>query len=306
MNFFIVDDSANIRGMLSNIIEEDGFGITAGEAEDGSEVYADILAKLEIDILLIDLLMPNRDGIETVREIAPFFNGKIVMVSQVETKDMISEAYSLGVESYITKPLNRLEVVSILKKVSNLLLLEKSLHDIQNSLSFLSNHTQNYLPKIVYQNNVNPIISSGKSILLKLGVISESGTKDLLDLLGVLDYLDNKGIREMPPLKDLYEMVAEKRLGSTVSQIEIRKEIKSSEQRVRRTIYQALENIASLGLTDFANPTFENYSSKLFDHSQIRMKMLELERKTNNNPCAIRINIKKFINTLFMEAKENG
>lgn len=306
MNFFIVDDSANIRGMLSNIIEEDGFGITAGEAEDGSEVYADILAKLEIDILLIDLLMPNRDGIETIREIAPFFNGKIVMVSQVETKDMISEAYSLGVESYITKPLNRLEVVSIIKKVSNLLLLEKSLHDIQNSLNFLSNHTQNHLPKIVYQNNVNPIISSGKSILLKLGVISESGTKDLLDLLGVLDHLDNKGIREMPPLKDLYEMVAEKRLGSTVSQSEIRKEIKSSEQRVRRTIYQALENIASLGLTDFANPTFENYSSKLFDHSQIRMKMLELERKTNNNPCAIRINIKKFINTLFMEAKENG
>ncbi|WP_416828425.1 response regulator [Ectobacillus polymachus] len=305
MNFFIVDDSAIIIEMLSNIIEEDGFGTTVGEAEDGSEVYPDILAKLEVDVLLIDLLMPNRDGIETIREIAPFFNGKIIMLSQVETKDMISEAYSLGVEYYITKPINRLEVVSILKKVSNHLLLEKSLHDIQNSLSFLSNHTQNNLPKIVYQNKVNPIISSGKSILLKLGVISNSGTKDLLDLLEVLNQLENEGIREMPPLRDLYEMVAEKRLGSTVSQNEIRKEIKSSEQRVRRTIYQALENIASLGLTDFANPTFENYSSELFDYSQIRMKMLELERKTNNNPSSIRINIKKFIKALFMEAKEN-
>lgn len=306
MNFFIVDDSAIVIEMLSNIIEEDGFGTTVGEAEDGSEVYPDILAKLEIDVLLIDLLMPNRDGIETIKEIAPFFNGKIVMISQVETKDMIIEAYSLGVEYYITKPINRLEVVSILKKVSNHLLLEKSLHDIQNSLSFLSNHTQNHLPKIVYQNKVNPIISSAKSVLLKLGVISNSGTKDLLDLLEVLNQLENEGIREMPPLKDLYEMVAKKRLGSTVSQSEIRKEIKSSEQRVRRTIYQALENIASLGLTDFANPTFEKYSSELFDYSQIRMEMLELERKTNNNPCSIRINIKKFIKALFMEAKENG
>ena len=70
-------------------------GTIAGEAEDGSEVYADILDKQEIDILIIDLLMPNRDGIETVREIAPFFHGKIIMISQVETKDLIGEAYSL-------------------------------------------------------------------------------------------------------------------------------------------------------------------------------------------------------------------
>ena len=55
-------------------------------------VYAHALSAQQVDILIIDLLMPNRDGIETVREIAPLFRGKIIMISQVETKDMISEA----------------------------------------------------------------------------------------------------------------------------------------------------------------------------------------------------------------------
>lgn len=301
MNFFIVDDSATIRGMLSNIIEEEGLGTIVGEAEDGSEVFAHTLAALEVNILIIDLLMPNRDGIETVREIAPLFRGKIIMVSQVETKDMISEAYSLGVEHYITKPINRLEVLSVLKKVSEYLLLEKSIHDIQKSLSFLN--TQNHIPQIHQQSKQTQVIPSAKNILLELGVIGKSGDKDLLDLLEVLYKLEEEGVREVPPLKELYATMIKKRLSQSATPSEINKETKAVEQRIRRAIQQVLEHLASLGLTDYANPTFEYYSSKLFDYSQVRMKMLELEGKMHNDTSHTRINIKKFIQALFMEAK---
>jgi two-component system, response regulator YcbB len=301
MNFFIVDDSATIRGMLSNIIEEEGLGTIVGEAEDGSEVFAHTLAALEVDILIIDLLMPNRDGIETVREIAPLFRGKIIMISQVETKDMISEAYSLGVEHYITKPINRLEVLSVLKKVGEYLLLEKSIHDIQKSLSFLN--TLNQIPQNHQQSKQNQVIPSAKSILLELGVIGKSGDKDLLDLLEVLYKLEEEGVREVPPLKELYASMIKKRLSPAASQSEINKETKAVEQRIRRAIQQVLEHLASLGLTDYANPTFEYYSSKLFDYSQVRMKMLELEGKMHTDTSHTRINIKKFIQAVFMEAK---
>jgi two-component system, response regulator YcbB len=301
MNFFIVDDSATIRGMLSNIIEEEGLGTIVGEAEDGSEVFAHTLAALEVNILIIDLLMPNRDGIETVREIAPLFRGKIIMISQVETKDMISEAYSLGVEHYITKPINRLEVLSVLKKVSEYLLLEKSIHDIQKSLSFLN--TQNHIPQIHQQSKQTQVIPSAKNILLELGAIGKSGDKDLLDLLEVLYTLEEEGVREVPPLKELYASMIKKRLSQSASQSEINKEIKAVEQRIRRAIQQVLEHLASLGLTDYANPTFEYYSSKLFDYSQVRMKMLELEGKMHSDTSHTRINIKKFIQALYMEAK---
>ena len=305
MNFFIVDDDTTIRGMLSNIIEDEGLGTIVGEAEDGSEVFAHTLADQEADILLIDLLMPHRDGIETVREIAPLFRGKIIMISQVETKDMISEAYSIGVEHYITKPINRLEVVSILRKASEYLLLEKSLYDIQKSLSFLNNHAENHLPKNVLRGRQNPVITSAKNILLELGIIGKSGENDLLDLLAVLNQLEKAGIREVPPLKDLYEEAIKMRLGSEISLLEIRKEGKAVEQRIRRIIQQVLDHLASLGLTDYTNPTFEHYSGKLFDYSQVRMKMLEMEGKIRSDSSQTRINIKKFLQALFMAAKRN-
>jgi two-component system, response regulator YcbB len=303
LKFLIVDDSATIRVMLSNIIEEEGLGTIVGEVGDGSEVYSDILANQGIDILLIDLLMPNRDGIETVREISPSFQGKIIMISQVETKDMIGEAYALGVDHYITKPINRLEVVSILKKVSNHLRMEKSLNDIQRSLNFLSNQRQMQEPKKLFSTHQNVIVSSGKNTLFELGIIGESGNKDLLDILTILDQFEKDGIREIPPLKELYEKVIEKRYGASASPEVIKKEIKAAEQRIRRAIHQAIEHVASLGLTDYTNPKFENYSSRFFDYSQIRIKMLELEGKKRDDNYHSRINIKKFIQALYMEAK---
>lgn len=300
MRFFIVDDSPAIRAMLANIIEDQDFGTVEGEAEDGSEVYTDILEAKSIDVLLIDLLMPNRDGIETIKEVGPMFTGKIIMISQVESKELIGEAYELGVDYYITKPLNRLEVSSVIKKVCENLMLEKSLLDIQRSLNMLPGFKSNKMTP----NRSPSIVSAGKNILFELGIISESGNKDLLDLLNVLYEYEQNGIKETPPLKDLFEEIMKKRLGQNTSAADIRKEVKAGEQRVRRALQQALEHLASLGLTDYSNPKFEHYSSSFFDYTQVRMKMLELEGKTET--CAIppRSNIKKFLQALYMEARK--
>ncbi|MGJ7910783.1 response regulator [Neobacillus sp. LXY-1] len=302
MNFFIVDDTANIRGMLSNIIEEEELGTIVGEAADGAEVDAQTLNKMEVDILIIDLLMPIRDGIETVRAIAPYFQGKIIMISQIESKDMISEAYSIGVEHYITKPINRLEVVSVLKKVSDYRLLEKSLHTIQHSLSILTKSTTKNRKLESQQPTKQPsFTSTAKKILFELGMVGKSGEKDLLDLLEQMHQWEMQGNYEIPNLHVLYELTAKKHLDVSATQQELRKECKAVEQRVRRAIQQVLEHLASLGLTDYANPTFEYYSSKLFDYTQVRMKMHELEGKNTATPS--RINIKKFLQALHMEIK---
>ncbi|CAM4042598.1 response regulator [Mesobacillus thioparans] len=301
MRFFIVDDSPAIRAMLANIIEDQDLGSVEGEAEDGSEVYPDILEVKGIDILLIDLLMPNRDGLETIKEISNSFNGSIIMISQVESKELIGEAYGLGVEYYITKPLNKLEVSSVIKKVCENLILKKSLMDIQRSLNMLPGFkTETSLPL-----SKHSIVSAGKNILFDLGIISESGNKDLLDLLSILYKHEQNGVKETPPLKDLFEEMINKRLGTSASAADVRKEVKAGEQRVRRALQQALEHLASLGLTDYSNPKFEHYSSSFFDYTQVRMKMLELEGKTET--CAIppRSNIKKFLQALYMEARKS-
>ncbi|WP_144488030.1 response regulator, partial [Bacillus pumilus] len=81
----------------------------------------------QVDILLIDLLMPGRDGIETIRHLQGSYNGKAVMISQVEAKEMVGEAYSLGIEYFIHKPINKIEIVTVLRKVKERIELETSI-----------------------------------------------------------------------------------------------------------------------------------------------------------------------------------
>jgi len=301
MNYFIIDDDPAIRAMLTEMIEDEDLGIVVGEAEDGSLVDNGLMAIKDADVVLIDLLMPIRDGIETVRALIDGFKGRFVMISQVEAKDLIGEAYSLGVEYYITKPLNRLEIVGILKKVNERVLLEQSIRGIQKSLNLFTSRPQS---SPVSFSHTKDIMEAGRSLISDLGMIGEGGSEDLLR---ILEFLLNEKQRlgsafKFPSLKVTFAGIATEKLGIKATEAEIQKEIKASEQRVRRALYQALIHIASLGLTDYANPKFEAYSSTFFDFLEVRKKMLELEDKSDKANNQSRINMKKFIQALFMEA----
>src|SRR3954451_10304487 len=104
MKFYIVDDDEVHRLMLARIIEDEDLGDIIGEAEDGFMLEKNLMILKYVDILFIDLLMPVCDGLETIRRLKGEFSGKIIMISQVESKELIGEAYTLGVEYYISKP----------------------------------------------------------------------------------------------------------------------------------------------------------------------------------------------------------
>lgn len=292
--------------MLEQIIEDEDLGTVAGEAADGAEVDSVLLALKNVDILLIDLLMPIRDGIKTVSEISGSFDGKIVMISQMESKDMIGKAYSSGIEYYITKPINRLEVIAVLRKVSELLRVQRSLRDIQKSLSSLGFSRGGTLAERTPSSPEKSILTYGNYVLSDLGLIGEAGLKDLLE---ILDYLyryekDHSLETGFPLLHEIYRQIARKKLGSAASEVDLKKEVKAAEQRVRRAVNQALTQLASLGLIDYLNPKFEQYSTKFFDLSDIRKKMKELENEEASSLSMIRQNTKKFIQVLYLEAKK--
>ncbi|MFS0556176.1 response regulator [Brevibacillus sp. 179-C9.3 HS] len=304
MRYFIVDDDPAIRFMLGQIIEDADLGEVCGEAEDGSQIDHDFLNWKQVDILLIDLLMPNRDGIETVRQLGRF-TGKIVMISQIETKEMIAEAYTTGIEYYVTKPVNRLEVISVLQKVRERILLQQSIEGIQRSLAVLSGnvHVKTVVSKEVSYPEKG-ILSSARFLLTELGMISEKGSKDLLDMMEWLYRWEKErnGEVNLPPLRDIFWAVAAGKLGKG-GNVLIQKETKAAEQRVRRAIYQALTHLASLGLTDYSNPKFESYATTFFDFTEVRKRMLELESQMEMTISSTRINTKKFIFVLYMESK---
>ncbi|GEC90825.1 response regulator [Brevibacillus brevis] len=304
MRYFIVDDDPAIRFMLGQMIEDADLGEVCGEAEDGSQIDHDFLNWKQVDILLIDLLMPNRDGIETVRQLRRF-TGKIVMISQIEAKEMIAEAYATGIEYYVTKPVNRLEVISVLQKVRERILLQQSIEGIQRSLSVLSG-SMNVAAALSKEASYpeKGILSSARFLLTELGMISEKGSKDLLDMMEWLYRWEKErdGEVNLPPLRDIFWAIADRKLGKGVTVL-IQKETKAAEQRVRRAIYQALTHLASLGLTDYSNPKFESYATTFFDFTEVRKRMLELENQMEMTISSTRINTKKFIFVLYMESK---
>ncbi|ADK15139.1 MULTISPECIES: response regulator [Clostridium] len=301
MKFFIVDDDEAIRSMLSEIIEDYNLGEVVGEAANGVPISSSFLCTKKVDILIIDLLMPVKDGLQTISELDPSFKGKSIMLSQVENKEMIGKAYSLGVQYYITKPINRLEVIGVIKKVVEQIKIEKSISYIQDTLNFLKMDT---LDNKNSSKSSKGILEYSEFILNQLGIIAESGSKDLLSIVEYLYTRENtKTIeKDFPSLKEIFTKISEKKLGQSSSSIDIKKEIKASEQRVRRAVLQSLNYIASLGLTDYSNPKFEEYAAEFFDFTEVRKKMLELK---NNTPLSqpIHINVKKFIKVLYIKSK---
>lgn len=300
MRFFITDDDYAIRSILNQIIEDENLGEVVEEAEDGYLLEGHILNLKQIDILFIDLLMPIRDGIETIRHLKGIFSGKIIMISQVESKDLIGEAYSLGIDYYITKPINRMEVLTVIRKVMERIYLERSINNIQASLNSLVNLAQ---PKVDAFNEKS-ILKVGEFLLSELGIVGENGHKDFIEILQYLFENENAYTfeRQFPTLKDIFEEISKKKLGPSAVQADINREIKASEQRIRRAINHSLNYFASLGLTDFSNQKFENYASKYFEFTVISQKMKELKNaKRRLNPT--RVNTKKFIQVFYFEAK---
>jgi len=307
MRFFLIDDDEVIRSMLTEIIEDYDLGKVVGEADSGANIDSQLLDVKNVDILIIDMLMPIRDGIQTVKAIKDDFQGKIIMISQVENKEMVGKAYNLGVDHYITKPINRNEVVSVIKNATEHMNLRKLVHNIENSLNIALRPEQKQTAKIISPEIIvrHKLIATGEALLSELGIAGEKGSKDLLNILSFLQKYDQEHTisHDFPSLKDIFQSVAIQKTG-TDNELNIQKECKAIEQRLRRTVFQALLNLASIGIIDYANPKFEDYAAKFFDFAEIRKVMLLLENEKKPNMSQAHINIKKFIKVLFIEAKK--
>jgi two-component system response regulator YcbB len=288
LTFAIVDDDAVSRQMLQNIIEDSSLGEVVGEAAGGAEGVRIILGAIP-DIVLIDLLMPDQDGIETIAQVKEKgFSGKFIMISQIGNKEIVGCAYQSGIEFFIHKPINRVEVEAVLTKVNERWRYERHIYEIKKSLAAFDDVGQSPLRK---EQTVRDMMYP---ILMDLGIVGEIGSKDIISIIEYL--VDHPRTSDYPPLKELYEAAAR---NYKQGRSEIEKESKAIEQRIRRTIMAALTNLASIGLTDYSNPKFEHYAPLYFDFQDVRMKMRTMEE--DPNPAKGKVNIKKFIQVLYLE-----
>jgi two-component system response regulator YcbB len=290
LSFCIVDDDVVSRRMLQTIIEKGGVGEVIGMAAGGVEGKKLVLDE-NPDVVLIDLLMPDQDGIETITRLKQEgYEGKYVMISQIENKAMISKAYQAGIEFYIQKPINRVEVKAVLGKVSEQWRMARYLKEIKQSiakLDDLSSEPAGVRKKHDAKENI-------RMILMDMGIIGESGSHDIIEMIDQLIERNQRG--GFPPLKVLYEVGAR---ASKPEGGDMEKEGKAVEQRVRRTVITALSNLASIGLTDYSHPKFEHYAPLYFDFEDVRLKMREIDEKCPQEKR--KVNIKKFLQVLYLE-----
>ena len=99
----IADDSQFARRNIAGIIVKLG-GTVTGEAANGIEA-AELYGKLHPDIVILDITMPQLDGIATLERIMQQDkNAKIVIISALGNKEIVWQAITLGAKSFITKP----------------------------------------------------------------------------------------------------------------------------------------------------------------------------------------------------------
>jgi CheY-like chemotaxis protein len=114
----IIDDELVIRDLLVDILEREGYEtVAATDGNEGIRIYRENPA----DLIITDLIMPKKEGIETIMELhRDFHNVKVIAMSGGGVND--SELYlqiakTIGAVKTLAKPLNRKELLEAVKEL---------------------------------------------------------------------------------------------------------------------------------------------------------------------------------------------
>jgi len=268
----IIDDDPSIVKMLSMIVDDGKLGRVVATLKSGEYAVDEVLF-YKPDIVLIDLLLPVMDGIKIMHALRQKgYQGKFIMISQVEDERMVSRAYEEGTLFYLSKPINSNEVKSIIREVARVIDLENSVAIIQGALRPLSGET-----KTVSRVDNNDLMNK---VFIELGISAESGIEDLRAVL--FDVMKQKA----------YRTDGSYQLQESYSNISGDQNARTVEQRIRRVITKAFNYMAELGYDDPYHPLFQEYAGLLFDLKQIKQ---EIRRIDDSSKPKGKINIKRFI-----------
>ena len=112
----IVDDAAFMRMMSKDILTKNGYNI-AGEAENGAKAV-EKYNELKPDLVLMDITMPEMDGIQALKKIKETDpNASVIMCSAMGQQAMVIESIQSGAKDFIVKPFQADRVLEAVQKV---------------------------------------------------------------------------------------------------------------------------------------------------------------------------------------------
>jgi len=117
IHILVVDDHSVVRQGIIALLEDEEDIVIAGEATDGDEV-ADLIERVDPDVILLDLTMPRMSGLEVIRQIMPVFpKVRIIVFSMHNNPDYILAAVQSGAAGYLLKDTSRNEILNAVRSV---------------------------------------------------------------------------------------------------------------------------------------------------------------------------------------------
>ncbi|EST89130.1 response regulator transcription factor [Vagococcus lutrae] len=115
MKILVVDDDKEIVELLSIYIKNEGYDVI--KAYDGKEAMTKVITEPNIDLMILDIMMPEMDGMSVVKELRKESDIPIIMLT-ARTTDMDKiKGLVAGADDYVTKPFNPLEVMARAKSL---------------------------------------------------------------------------------------------------------------------------------------------------------------------------------------------
>lgn len=147
MGILIVDDSSDVHNQLKVFLGKAGlknlyFADSASAAYGILGLQEGMELNISVDLILMDIIMPNIDGIEATRRIKKvekFQDVPVLMITGDSSKKSLQDAFKAGAVDYITKPLNNIELIarirSFLKLKSEIDERKKREKDLEEALN---------------------------------------------------------------------------------------------------------------------------------------------------------------------------
>lgn len=282
MKFYIVDDVRSIIKVLERIIEDKSLGEVTGFSTDAVTATAEIIAT-KPDIVIVDLLMPVKDGISIVREVKEICPDiGFIMISQVSNKEIVSEAYNAGIEFFINKPINIIEVENVVSRVIKQMEAEKTMEGLRSILGVSGSKIEEG-GVLQEQNRGNADVKAIKYLLGVLGMLGERGTADIIEICTLCIEYDTKDLDEI--LKNFCDEKGESE--------------KVVKQRIRRAAKKGLRNMAHMGIDDPYSEVYQNYAQLVFDFENLRREMDFLRESGEER----KVNLYRFIEGIMIYAE---
>ena len=112
----LVDDDRFVRHLLKDAIHESGLDVRLLEASDGQEGL-EVAAREHPSVMLLDLFMPRRSGLEVlaaIKESSP--DTRVLIISSMDAEPVVEQAMSAGAVGFVGKPFHPLEIALAVRK----------------------------------------------------------------------------------------------------------------------------------------------------------------------------------------------